>query len=81
MMDSTSEAGPSTPRIVASAPTEEIPVGFERWRKSLSEFTGLGLSDDEKARLSEVAASKREEKEFTQCEKWKKALMTDSALT
>ena len=80
MSSENAQAGPSTPRrsFTASSPSEESPAGFERWRSSLAQFTGLGLSDNEKAARDERLAQKKLEKDWDQCEKWKRQLMERS---
>jgi hypothetical protein len=70
-MATQAEAGPSRTVYPVRSPSEDSPAGFEKWRRSLSQFTGLGLSESEKAYW-------QEEKDYNQCEKWKAALMTDS---
>ncbi|WWC71559.1 mitochondrial inner membrane protease ATP23 [Kwoniella pini CBS 10737] len=46
---------------------------FEKWRISLSNLTGLGLTNEEKERIIM-------EKDWNKCEKWKKNLITNSPM-
>jgi inner membrane protease ATP23 len=83
MNDNNAQAGPSTaPRATSSTiPTPaEIPSGFNRWRSSLAQFTGLGLSDEEKQIREEAKANDTLVKDWDRCEKYKRELMTDSML-
>ena len=74
-----SEAGPSTPR---AASITDIPAdstrGFERWRRSISHFTGLGLSEDEQAERSRVRQEAKLDLDYARCEQWKEKMMTQS---
>lgn len=78
MQTQTAEAGPSTPRrgVPAMSPAESSQ--FDRWRASLSELTGLGLNEQEKAERDERIAQKRLEGEWEHCEKTKRELMERS---
>jgi inner membrane protease ATP23 len=69
-----SEPGPSRP----SAPSEP-PAGFESWRQSLARFTGLGLTDAEKAARDSESERRRLEKQWDRCERVKEDLMTRSS--
>jgi inner membrane protease ATP23 len=69
-LSSTSEAGPST-----------LPSGFEKWRTSLSQFTGLGLTDDQKAERESMKENQTLAKDWDRCEKWKKDLLEGSKST
>jgi inner membrane protease ATP23 len=66
------EAGPSDP-------TPTIPDGFEKWRTNLSHFTGLGLTDEQKAERELSKANGNLAKDWDRCEKWKKELLESSA--
>lgn len=69
MSDTTasSEAGPST-----------LPFGFEKWRTSLTQFTGLGLTDEQKAERESMKENQTLAKDWDRCEKWKKDLLERS---
>lgn len=54
---------------------------FERWRASLSEFTGLGLNEEEKADRERRKEEGNLERDWDRCEKWKSDLMTRSTFT
>ncbi|QRW22021.1 peptidase family M76 protein [Rhizoctonia solani] len=51
---------------------------FERWRASLVNFTGLGLSDEDKMKRDELKGLEREEAQWRRCETWKNDLMKNS---
>lgn len=83
---SMAEAGPSrAPRATpastsahaASSPSDPPPA-FERWRKSISHFTGLGLSEEEQAQRTQQQDDSVIERDFNRCEKWKASLMESS---
>jgi hypothetical protein len=63
------EAGPSTPTL---------PGGFEKWRTNLSQFTGLGLTDEQKAERELSKENQTLAKDWDRCEKWKKELLERS---
>ena len=63
------EAGPSTPTL---------PGGFEKWRSNLSQFTGLGLTDEQKAERDSLKENETLAKDWDRCEKWKKELLERS---
>jgi inner membrane protease ATP23 len=63
-----------------SLPAEESSAAFDRWRSSLSQFTGLGLTDDEKVERDRLKENGVLERDWDRCEKWKKDLMTNSEL-
>jgi hypothetical protein len=63
------EAGPSTPTL---------PGGFEKWRTNLSQFTGLGLTDEQKAERELSRENQTLAKDWDRCEKWKKELLERS---
>lgn len=63
----TNEAGPST-----------LPSGFESWRTSLAQFTGLGLTDDQRAEREVAKENGTLAKDWDRCEKWKKDLLERS---
>ncbi|QRV79939.1 peptidase family M76 protein [Ceratobasidium sp. AG-Ba] len=48
---------------------------FERWRTSLSHFTGLGLSEEEQAKRDKLKGLELEESQWRRCEAWKSELM------
>jgi hypothetical protein len=81
MNDTNAQAGPSTASIrnqaVAQTPAE-IPSGFMRWRSGLAQFTGLGLSDEEKHAREEAKANDTLAKDWDRCEKYKRDLLKDS---
>ncbi|KAK4689003.1 hypothetical protein P7C73_g1106, partial [Tremellales sp. Uapishka_1] len=68
-----SQAGPSSER---DRPT----TSFERWRKSLSQFTGLGLSPAETEERERRKGDETLERDWDRCEKWKKDLMSNSPI-
>ncbi|CAE6444420.1 unnamed protein product [Rhizoctonia solani] len=51
---------------------------FERWRASLVQFTGLGLSEEEQSKRDQVKGLEREEAQWRRCEAWKNDLMKNS---
>lgn len=61
------EAGPST-----------LPGGFEKWRTSLSQFTGLGLTDEQREQREADKANGVLARDWDRCEKWKKELLEGS---
>lgn len=61
-----------------SKPAEEVPAGFERWRQSLARFTGMGLSDEERAERAKYDEQVKLATDWDRCEKWKAELMTRS---
>lgn len=63
------EAGPSTPTL---------PGGFEKWRSNLSQFTGLGLTEEQKAERNSLKENETLAKDWDRCEKWKKELLERS---
>ena len=63
----TNEAGPST-----------LPSGFESWRTSLAQFTGLGLTDEQRAERELAKENGTLAKDWDRCEKWKKDLIERS---
>ncbi|BEI86330.1 hypothetical protein CcaverHIS002_0606170 [Cutaneotrichosporon cavernicola] len=64
----------------SSAPTPDSVPGFESWRRSLAQFTGMGLSDEERLLRDTEAERQQLEKDWTKCERWKKDLMTKSPI-
>jgi len=78
------EAGPSKPTAVTSSPsdtTPEVAPAFERWRRSLSLWTGMGLNEDEQAERAKVREEGRLDRDWARCEKWKKSIMERSPST
>lgn len=73
---SATEAGSSSQP--EQAPTQEVPAGFERWRQSLARFTGMGLSEEEKAERAKMDELHKLANDWDRCEKWKAELMTRS---
>lgn len=75
------QAGPST----ASASTSPAEAGatpaFERWRKSLADFTGMGLTAEERADRDARAEQGKLAKDWDRCEKMKQDLMVSSEWT
>lgn len=63
-----------------SSPTEppEQSAAFEKWRSGLAQFTGLGLSESEKAERERLKAQGKLEKDWDKCEGWKRELMNYS---
>ncbi|CEL54383.1 Mitochondrial inner membrane protease ATP23 OS=Cryptococcus neoformans var, neoformans serotype D (strain JEC21 / ATCC MYA-565) GN=ATP23 PE=3 SV=1 [Rhizoctonia solani AG-1 IB] len=51
---------------------------FERWRASLVNFTGLGLSDEDKVKREQLKGLELEEAQWRRCESWKNDLMKNS---
>ncbi len=68
------EAGPSTPRQTTTEPA----AAFERWRTSLTQWTGLGLTEDELAERAKRQGEVKLEKDWNRCEKWKAQLLERS---
>jgi inner membrane protease ATP23 len=62
----------------ASSSRVETPAGFDRWRSSLAQFTGLGLTPDEKVERERRLEGQSLERDWNRCEKWKKDLMEGS---
>lgn len=64
----------------ASSPTEppEQSAAFEKWRSGLAQFTGLGLSESEKAERERLKAQGKLEKDWDKCEGWKRERMNYS---
>ena len=61
------EVGPST-----------LPSGFESWRTSLAQFTGLGLTDEQRAEREVQKENGTLAKDWDRCEKWKRSLIESS---
>ncbi|WWC63304.1 mitochondrial inner membrane protease ATP23 [Kwoniella dejecticola CBS 10117] len=55
-------------------------LAFERWRMSLSNFTGLGLTPEQKIQREEEKERSVLERDWNKCEKWKRTLMTNSPM-
>lgn len=53
-------------------------TAFERWRSSLSHITGLGLSEEDKAKREALKGLELEESQWRRCESWKTDLMKNS---
>lgn len=70
------QAGSGTAAFSAEASTSS--PAFEQWRKSMAQFTGLGLSDSEQAERQRRLELQTLEKDWDRCEGWKKELMTTS---
>lgn len=68
-----SEAGPSS-----SPSPSPLPSGFESWRTSLAQFTGLGLSEEQQAERARRGENDKLAKDWDRCEKWKKDLLERS---
>lgn len=64
----------------SSSPTEppEQSAAFEKWRSGLAQFTGLGLSESEKAERERLKEQGKLEKDWDRCEGWKRNLMNYS---
>lgn len=52
--------------------------GFDAWRRSLAQFTGLGLTDADKIAHDTDKERQRLEGDWNKCEKWKASLMESS---
>lgn len=76
---STTSASPSAGTTTSSG-TESaaFDASFERWRTGLAMFTGLGLSEAEKAEREKTLELQKLEKDWDKCEQWKKDLMKSS---
>lgn len=61
------EAGPST-----------LPSGFESWRTSLAMFTGMGLTDEQRAERERAKENDTLARDWDRCEKWKKDMLERS---
>lgn len=63
-----------------SSPTEpaEQSAAFEKWRSGLAQFTGLGLSESEKAERQRLKAQGKLERDWDKCEGWKRQLVNYS---
>lgn len=67
------------PRQVEAGPsTATLPGGFEKWRSNLSQFTGLGLTDEQKAERNSLKENETLAKDWDRCETWKKDLLERS---
>ncbi|EJT47351.1 hypothetical protein A1Q1_03822 [Trichosporon asahii var. asahii CBS 2479] len=78
---SATEAGNSADAGSSSQSTpNEVPAGFERWRQSLARFTGMGLSDEERAERAKYDEQVKLATDWDRCEKWKSELMTRSPM-
>jgi hypothetical protein len=66
------------PRQVEAGPSSQLPSGFEKWRSSLSQFTGLGLTDEQRADREADKANGVLARDWDRCEKWKKELLERS---
>ncbi|OXB36772.1 mitochondrial inner membrane protease ATP23 [Cryptococcus neoformans] len=66
----------------SSSPTEapEQSAAFEKWRSGLAQFTGLGLSESEKAERERLKEQGKLEKDWDRCEGWKRNLMNYSPM-
>lgn len=68
-IDMSAEAGPSQTRSTA----------FSRWRDSVADLTGLGLSDNQKSEAAKAEAERQKmANDWDRCEEWKQKLMTQS---
>ena len=68
------------PRQVEAGPSSQLPSGFEKWRSSLSQFTGLGLTEEQLAERESSKANGVLARDWDRCEKWKKELLERSKL-
>lgn len=66
------------PRQVEAGPSSQLPSGFEKWRTSLSQFTGLGLTDEQRVEREADKANGVLARDWDRCEKWKKELLERS---
>jgi len=66
------------PRQVEAGPSSQLPSGFEKWRSSLSQFTGLGLTDEQRVEREADKANGVLARDWDRCEKWKKELLERS---
>jgi inner membrane protease ATP23 len=56
------------------------PKGFESWRQSLANLTGLGLDDEQRAARNAESERQRLEKQWDRCERIKADIMTSSPM-
>lgn len=68
MADSTSSA---------AAEAAAVP-GFDAWRRSLAQFTGLGLTDEDKIAHNAEKERAKLAGDWNKCEQWKASLMERS---
>ncbi|KAG8711732.1 Mitochondrial inner membrane protease atp23 [Ceratobasidium sp. 395] len=76
MSTSTTSGSSSGPQSPFRSTKEES--AFERWRTSLTRFTGLGLSEEDKAQQEKLKGLELEESQWRRCEAWKSDLMKNS---
>lgn len=78
------QAGPSTapppraPPSPAEPSTPESVPGFDSWRRSLAQFTGMGMTDQDRILRDKEEERRKLERDWEKCEKWKKGMMTRS---
>ncbi|CAE6448978.1 unnamed protein product [Rhizoctonia solani] len=72
------DAGPSLATRFGSFRSTSEASAFERWRASLAQFTGLGLSEEEQSKRDKLKGLEREEAQWRRCEAWKNDLMKNS---
>ncbi|WVQ81808.1 mitochondrial inner membrane protease ATP23 [Cryptococcus sp. DSM 104549] len=80
-MSASTSSTPASP-AAPPAPTEspETSPSFERWRSGLAQFTGLGLSEEEKAERERAKENGKLSRDWERCEGWKADLMTRSPM-
>ncbi|KAG9086446.1 Mitochondrial inner membrane protease atp23 [Ceratobasidium sp. UAMH 11750] len=76
MSTSTSSSSSTVPESLFRSTKEAS--AFERWRTSLTHFTGLGLSEEDKAKRDKLKGLELEESQWRRCETWKSDLMKNS---
>ncbi|OCF37940.1 mitochondrial inner membrane protease ATP23 [Kwoniella heveanensis CBS 569] len=68
------------PTEPSEASTSTLTPGFERWRSSLAQFTGMGLTEEEKLEREKMKEMKTLEKDWDKCEAYKRDLMENSPM-
>jgi hypothetical protein len=71
-------SGPTLPKDPNEAGPSKPPAGFESWRTNLAMFTGLGLTDEQRAERDRAKENETLAKDWDRCEKWKKDLLERS---
>ncbi|KAG8901397.1 Mitochondrial inner membrane protease atp23 [Tulasnella sp. 403] len=75
---STSMSTPIAPPSPSPPNPDKDEAAFERWRRSVSWLTGIGLSPEDKARRDNLKHLQKEEAMWIRCEKWKDDLLKHS---
>ncbi|KAG9033063.1 Mitochondrial inner membrane protease atp23 [Tulasnella sp. UAMH 9824] len=68
---------PSSSSTAPDAQDKDLKA-FDRWRKSVSWITGVGLTPEDQARRKATKDAEAEEAMWVRCEKWKADLMKNS---